>query len=82
MIKRELENIVIDRVTKGKVVIISGPRQVGKTTLAKEIKRKLGLKTLWLNGDEPDIREMLANTTSTHLRSLIGHHKLIVIDNT
>lgn len=80
MIFRELEKILIDRIAKGKVVIISGPRQVGKTTLAMEIEKKVHLKTLWLNGDEPDIRDMLSNATSTRLQTIIGNNKLIIID--
>ncbi len=38
------------------------------------------MKTLWLNGDEPDIRESLTNVTSTQLKTVIGNHDLIVID--
>jgi predicted AAA+ superfamily ATPase len=33
-----------------------------------------------LNGDEADVRELLSNTTSTRLRSIIGAHKIIFID--
>lgn len=37
-------------------------------------------KCLYLNCDEPDIREHLSNTTSTQLKSMIGNSKLVLID--
>lgn len=37
-------------------------------------------KALWLDGDEPDIRERLSNITSDSLKHLFGNHKLVVID--
>ncbi len=80
MIKRELENVILENLFKKKVVIILGARQVGKTTLLHSITNKLKLKTLWLNGDEADIRELLKNANTTTLKQLIGNKKIIVID--
>jgi len=80
MIKRMLQDIIMKRVGKGKVILIFGPRQAGKTTLAEQISRISGLPTLWLNGDEPDIRAMLSDATSARLKAIIGKHELIVID--
>ena len=34
----------------------------------------------WFSGDEPDVRQLLSNVTSTQLKSLFGPEKLIVID--
>ncbi len=36
--------------------------------------------TAWLNGDSPDVRELLDNITSTRLRAIIGKKKIVVID--
>jgi predicted AAA+ superfamily ATPase len=80
MIERLLEETIIKRIGKGKIVLLLGPRQSGKTTLARAVAGKSGLDTLWLSGDEPDIRAMLAEATSTRLKSLIGRKKLVVID--
>jgi hypothetical protein len=58
-----------------------GPRQVGKTTLVKQLtsfSKKENI--LWLNGDEADIRQLLQNTTSTRLKTLVGNHSIVVID--
>ncbi len=65
---------------QGKVVVIYGARQVGKTTLVKEILERFPEDGLYLNCDEPDIRDALTHRTSTELRALIGRRTLIVID--
>ena len=45
-----------------------------------EIIKDQELPVLYLNGDEADVREILSNTTSTRLKTIIGTHKLIFID--
>lgn len=65
---------------QGKVVIIYGARQVGKTTLIREIGRNTASKSLYLNCDEPDVREKLTNRTSTELKRFIGDYPLVLID--
>lgn len=80
MINREIESSIESKLFKGKLIIIYGARQVGKTTLIKKIGKKFDDKTVYLNCDEPDIRETLTDATSTKLKNLIGQHKLILID--
>lgn len=65
---------------KGKAVVIYGARQVGKTTLVREILARHFAGALYLNCDEPDIRAALSDRTSTELRALIGHNTLVAID--
>lgn len=80
MIPRILKKEILGRMNNGKIIIITGPRQVGKTTLIQDITEPLKEKTLWLNGDEPDIRELLSGTTSTVLKQITGKKEVIVID--
>ena len=49
MIKRSLEKQIFDSLKHFPVVAILGPRQVGKTTLAKEIKKKVSKKVIYLD---------------------------------
>ena len=79
MIKRILEESIGSKLHKGKAVIIMGPRQVGKTTLTKELFRN-SKDVLWLNGDEIDVRSLFEEISSTRLRLIIGNNKVIVID--
>lgn len=65
---------------QGKIIIILGPRQVGKTTLVNTIAEESRERMLYLNGDEPDIRALLSDMTSTQLKTLVGQNKLLIID--
>ena len=80
MINREIKRILTDRFFKGKIILLLGPRQVGKTTLARTIVKEAGQDYIWLDGDEPDVREMLSNANSSRLKSIVGNKKVVVID--
>ena len=80
LIIRKLEQRIEERLFKGKVIILLGPRQAGKTTLIENLLLNSKELVLTLNGDEPDVRELLTNCTSTRLRTIIGANKLLFID--
>lgn len=80
MIPRIIELAIQNDLFKGKAIIVTGPRQVGKTTLLQKLKVSNKVKTLWLNCDEPDVRLLLENATSTRLKEIIGDHELVFID--
>ena len=78
MINRDLTNIVINKLHKGKAIVLIGPRQVGKTTL---INALLADKTyLFLDGDDHSVSELLSNANTEQLRSIVGNYKYIFID--
>lgn len=80
MIAREIQKSIESRLFRGKLIVIFGARQVGKTTLMKEIGSKYPDETFYLNCDEPDIRGLLTDATSTKLKNIVGKKKLILID--
>jgi len=80
MIKRSLQPHIESSLFKGKAVIIYGARQVGKTTLIREIEKKYVGDSLYINCDEPDLRAALTNVTSTALKNLVGSKRLVLID--
>ncbi|RLD18029.1 MAG: ATPase [Bacteroidetes bacterium] len=80
MIKRELYHIIYEKLFKGKAIILTGPRQTGKTTLVKAILKEFPDESLFLNADEPDVRAQLEEASSTTLRNIIGDRKIIAID--
>lgn len=80
MITRKLKNIVENQMFKGKAIVIVGPRQVGKTTLLKELVSRSDKRVLSLNCDEPETQASLTKTNVNRLKNLIGRHELIVID--
>ena len=80
MIKRQITDRITESLKKRNAVLLTGARQVGKTTLVKSIAKVINQDWDYWNCDEPDIRENLNSPTSTFLKNLIGNKKLIVID--
>ncbi len=80
MVQRELEQTIISRLFKKKVIVIVGPRQVGKTTLLQQIADSSNSRKLFLNCDEPDIRRKLDLPTSSKLKALVGEAEIVFID--
>ena len=80
IIKRCLQKDIAGRLFKGKVIIVLGARQVGKTTLVENILSDQDVPVIELNGDEADVRELLADTTSTRLRAIVGRKKIVFVD--
>ena len=80
MIERTITSSILSDFHSGKVIIITGSRQVGKTTLTREIAKRSDLKYKWFNADEPDIRSWLTEPTSTQLKQLFGDASLVIID--
>lgn len=82
MIQRALKENILEHAFRGQVLIIQGPRQVGKTTLALEIVKALKAKgkTLLINCDDPDHRELLENRGLNELKSVVGNSKVVFID--
>lgn len=81
-IQRDLKKVIEAKIGKGKVIVLIGPRQVGKTTLLKDILTTYSEKKsvqFW-NCDEPDIRSALADANSAQLKTLAGKAEFIVID--
>jgi hypothetical protein len=77
---RTIQPILENTLFKGKIIVLYGARQVGKTTLVKAIQSKYAADALYLNCDEPDIRNALSEKTSTELRFILGSKTLILID--
>ncbi len=80
MIGRQLEGNIRSQLDKGKAIIIIGPRQVGKTTLVRQITDSLNRRTLWLTGDDPAARTMLEDISLARLKTVIGHNQVVVVD--
>lgn len=80
-ITRSLEKLIKEDLFKGKVIIVYGARQVGKTTLVKNIANKSKFPYLYLNCDQGNVAEMfLKSDTSEKLKEIIGDTPLVLID--
>jgi predicted AAA+ superfamily ATPase len=77
---RELEGLVENWLFRGKVISLYGPRQVGKTTLAKKLLAKHGAEKHYYDCEFLHIREMLASQNPAQYEQLFKGAKLLVLD--
>ena len=80
MIKRQLEQNIEKWLFKGKIIIIYGPRQVGKTTLSKKLIEKYGDKSSYINCDDIHNKQQLEIHNAEHLKKFLGGGKFFVFD--
>ena len=64
----------------GKVVVIYGARQVGKTTLVQRVLADLPYRTLAINADEVRYAETLSSRDLRRLRDLVAGYDLLFLD--
>ncbi len=79
MIPRKLFEILKNRVSGNKAIVLLGPRQTGKTTLIKEILSDPD-RYLFLDGDDPLVQEELSDVNTEKLKQIIGSYKTVFID--
>lgn len=80
MIIRSLQTHIESKFFKQKAIIVTGARQVGKTTMLKQLVNKTGLPFVFLNCDEANVRTTLTDISIERLKSIIGSNKFIFID--
>lgn len=80
-IQRSLEDILQTHLFKGKLIIVYGARQVGKTTMLKKILEKLKLPYKYINCEELDVQSLFSNAgNAKQLKEIVGNNKLVVFD--
>ncbi len=79
-IQRLLLSDIQKSILPGKVLVLYGPRQVGKTTLAKDLLQSLPQRTRFINADELLYREALASQNLKMLNEVLGDAEFLVID--
>ena len=79
LLRRKLQQVIENRMFKGKAIILVGARQVGKSTLFRQI---LSDKTdfLTLSCDDPEVREMLNGINQGELQRVVGNHRIVMVD--
>jgi len=79
MIQRQIELSLQEDFGLGKVIVLLGTRQVGKTTILENLRNGLD-NTLMLNCDDQEDVLLLENKSSTELRSLLSPYHFVFID--
>ncbi len=78
--KRTLEDQIKGKLFEGKIIVIYGPRQVGKTTLAKKIILDSGKKYKFLSGENVLDREVLSYSQPEKIKAYFGDVDIVLID--
>ncbi|MBK8699416.1 MAG: ATP-binding protein [Saprospiraceae bacterium] len=78
MYLRSLKGLIEKRLKDNKIIILTGPRQVGKTTLIEGILSSK--EFLEINGDDVTDRSYFEMVSVEKLISIIGNHKYVFID--
>jgi predicted AAA+ superfamily ATPase len=80
MIIRRIQDLIEKRLHTGKAIVLLGARQVGKTTILRQLTKGNEEETLWLNGDETDVQLLFENASVERFKSVFGKSKYVVID--
>lgn len=77
---RSLEKNIEKWFFRKKIIIVYGPRQVGKTTLVKSILHKYANEKNYYNCEIIGIRQAFQKQDPLEIKKIIGKEKLIVLD--
>ncbi|MEO1628864.1 MAG: AAA family ATPase, partial [Bacteroidota bacterium] len=80
LIRRIIEDQVLNSLVANKVVILLGPRRVGKTVLIQQVIDKLEEPYLLLNGEDFSVLEILSRRSVQNYKNLLGDKKVLLID--
>jgi predicted AAA+ superfamily ATPase len=80
IIKRRLHDRLMAKLMPGKVVVLLGPRRVGKTFLLNQILAEMSEPYHFWSGEDTELWKLLETRSVAHYRNLIGDKKLLVID--
>src|SRR4030095_9088457 len=81
MKRPEYAQVIPDLAFKnGKMAFVTGPRQVGKTTLAQALLKDHFPPTLYLNWDDPDFRRQWIRDPLQFFKQEVGKKGMAVLD--
>ena len=79
-LNRDIENRLVKQFVPNKVLVLIGPRRVGKTVLIQQILKKIDEPYLLLNGEDMAVQEQLARRTVSHYNNILQEKSILVID--
>lgn len=79
-LKRQLESTLLESFLPNKVLVLLGPRRVGKTVLLHQLLASIHVPYLLLNGEDIATRELLSRRSAANFRQMLDNKLLLVID--
>ena len=79
-INRYLYQKLKNAIKPNKVLVLMGPRRVGKTELLKNIASEISEAVLFLNGDDIQTHNFLDQRSTENYKRLLGDSRFLIID--
>ena len=80
MIERHLAERIKTKLFKGKVILVSGARQVGKTTLLNAMLEQYPGNILHMDGDDVTVQDLMNRPNTQQLKQIIGNNIIVFLD--
>ena len=71
---------LVQALAPGRVVVLYGPRRVGKTTLIRRFVRQHAPDALLVTGEDITVRDSLESQSLAKLRAFVGHRRTLIVD--
>lgn len=77
-IQKDLTKALLQQ--QNKIIVLYGARQVGKTTLVRQLLEGLPYRSLYINADLQQYQQVLSSRNLERMKEVIGNYELLVID--
>jgi predicted AAA+ superfamily ATPase len=77
---RNLYENIAQSLEKEKVIVLYGARQVGKTTLIREVVEQSGLKYIQISGEDTAYQHAFSQASLRIMQDVVGNNQLLFID--
>lgn len=71
MFRRIIESTIIKQLDQREMIIINGPRRVGKTTLLKSIEKKVNWRTSYFDFTDPAVQRTWQNFSQARIKAIL-----------
>lgn len=79
-LRRSIQPLLLEYLLPNKVVVLLGPRRVGKTVLIRQILSELTEPVVLLNGEDLNTRELFNRRSLPNFVQLLDGKKMLIID--
>lgn len=80
VLKRDISDLVMQKIVPGKAVILLGARRVGKTFLLNQLMNEINEEFIFLNGEDMNTHLKLENRTTENYNTLLENKRMLIID--
>lgn len=80
ILTRSIEAKLLKSLVPNKVIVLLGPRRIGKTVLLNRLLRKIDEPSIFLNGEDITTHELLNRRSIQNYENILGGKRLLIID--